>query len=327
MLGGRVPLDVAQGRATAAAAVAGNRQSSGPAAVGPAPQATLEIVRLIAATACLLILLQPAGAQAPRPLREAVERLTAEAGKFLAQAPSLIGRERLVQLRADRPQRTAQRHEVVSDYGFVGPVAGGVWLLEYRRVASAGGKPVKRREDSLQLLARRLISNSDKERRRMMEELEKHGLRGVVTDFGQILLLFAPGRAETFELQFARKGQHLGRDVVVFTFQQVDGPDTMTIYENGKAIRRPMKGEVWVRAADYLPVRVLLSTERQQDGARIRDATAVDYAESRFGTLLPSHILHQQTMNGRLVVQDEFQYTDFRPADELGEISGKSRSR
>ena len=55
-----------------------------------------------------------------------------------------------------------------------------------------------------------------------------------------------------------------------------------------------------------------MQSERVVKDAKVRDVTLVDYEQSSWGLLLPSHIDHRQYVDLQLFVIDEFFYTAFK---------------
>ena len=70
------------------------------------------------------------------------------------------------------------------------------------------------------------------------EQLEKYGLQGAATDFGQILLLFSRGNSERYEITAA--GPRLLGTVPtqVFHYQQLDGPQALTVFRGERRSQR-----------------------------------------------------------------------------------------
>jgi hypothetical protein len=266
-----------------------------------------------------------------------VKRLGDEAAAFQKIAPQLVGRETLHQ-RALAPPRFKMRvgdaakqpqaadwkeHEIVSEYAFV---LLGRQIHELRQVTSVDGKPVAGETQAQDALAKLITANDDQRKRRALEQLEKYGLRGGATDFGQILLLFSRGSVERYEFTVA--GPRLMGTVAtqVFHYQQLDGPQVLTVFRGnagaaGTTQRLSVQGEIWVREADGLPLRITMtaidsSTEKEP----LREEATVDYAMSAFGTLLPVETTHREVRGGEEVAQNKFSYRDFhrfesRPAE------------
>ena len=266
-----------------------------------------------------------------------VKRLGDEAAAFQKIAPQLLGRETLHQ-RALAPLRFKMRvgdaakqaqaadwreHEIVSEYAFA---LLGQQIHELRQVTSVDGKRVAGETQAQDSLAKLITANDDQRKRRTIEQLEKYGLRGAATDFGQILLLFSRGSVERYE--FTASGPRLMGTVAtqVFHYQQLDGPQALTVFRGnsggGAATtqRLSVQGEIWVREADGLPVRITMTATDGSDEKTLREEATVDYAMSEFGTLLPVETTQRELRAGEEVAENKFSYRDFhrfesRPAE------------
>jgi hypothetical protein len=271
----------------------------------------------------LALSLYPLSGQSTEAEQQVVFRLGIEADRFAQKAARVVGRETLQQTILDvkkwnRGQRGKEewppliKREIVSDYSYYSQQAGSGALREIRQVISVDRKPIKSLESGLEALAAGVTSSGDAQRRKLLEGFEKHGLHGVATDFGQVILLFANGNIQKYELAFLRHEQISGEWLSVYRFQQLDGDEALTIFESGAPMRQKMRGEIWVRRSDALPRQIVLLSERGDKMTRVRDVATVDYTSSDFGVVLPSAVLHQQFRNGVLVVEDRFSYSDFR---------------
>ncbi|MEO5923052.1 MAG: hypothetical protein ABIR70_04425 [Bryobacteraceae bacterium] len=168
-------------------------------------------------------------------------RLAEEAAAFQRIAPEVLGTETLVQ-RALKPpakfrirvgkaataasQPEWQTRQIVSDYGFT-LFASDHSLHELRQVTSVDGKPVKNKgtED----LVRAILANDDSRKRELLLQFQQHGLVGAVTDFGPLLLLFAPANIVRYEFSYLRTATLDNTPVIVFGYKQLDGPNPLTV--------------------------------------------------------------------------------------------------
>jgi hypothetical protein len=272
--------------------------------------------------------------ESARDLKMYVKRLSEEADRFAANASRVAGTETLQQTtlftarmpagmgKGDASSSTGApnssvntavaevvKREVVSAYGFLQLPTG---MREVRQVITVDGKKVKTKEKGLDALAMGVTSQDDAEKRKLLESFEKNGLHGVATDFGPLILLFAGGKEQRFEFNFNGVQKAGGQDVAILRFQQMDGPEALTIYENGKPTKQKMHGQIWARPSDGLPFRVVLDSEHEEGRDKVRDLSYVDYTESNAGLLLPAMVMHRQYRNGALAVEDLFRYSDFR---------------
>lgn len=266
-----------------------------------------------------------------------VKRLGDEANAFQKIAPELVGRETLHQ-RALAPRRFKMRvgdaakqsqaadwkeHEIVSEYTFA---LLGRQIHELRQVISVDGKQVSGEKKAQDALAKLVTANDDERKKRALEQLEKYGLQGVATDFGQLLLLFSRGSVERYE--FTAAGPRLLGTVAtqVFHYQQLDGPQALTVFRGNSGSgsvagqRLSVQGEIWVREEDGLPVRITMTATDSGNDNPLREEAAVDYAMSGFGTLLPVETTQRELHAGEEVAENKFTYSDFhrferRPAE------------
>jgi hypothetical protein len=268
--------------------------------------ATLKMMRR--AAAILIVLYLPgAAAQTTEARRAIVERLQREADRFIEAAPTIQGRELLTQTHTPKIQR-----QIVSDYGFLALKPGEIH--EIRQVQLVDGKPAKKRGDALKDLAASLMAADDKQRRKILETFEKHGLQGVAVDFGPVIQMFSSEKIQKFEFVFHRMDRLNGAPVAVYRYEQIDGTGGLTIYSDGKPIRQKLRGEVWVLPADGTPARIMLDSEFDEGKGKIRDVAFVDYAESEFGVLLPLTVGHRQFRDRTILVEDLFRYSEYRKA-------------
>ncbi|HYP12675.1 MAG TPA: hypothetical protein VEQ63_02020 [Bryobacteraceae bacterium] len=273
----------------------------------------------------------PASAQSREDHRRALESLAIEADAFDKSAHRVAGIETLRQtlprgsqvvrnrrgVQTVLPERT---REIVSEYGFVALDERGGWLKEARIVVAVDGATWKKGNKGLETLARTLSANDEKKKRSLLEGFEDFGLQGFITDLGQLILLFARGLLQNYELTYEFKEPSPAGDVWVYRYSQLSGSDAMTIYEAKVPIKVQLRGRVWIRAKDYVPVQISVESERPVKDLIVHDISVVQYEKSSFGFVLPSRITHEQFVNRNLFVKDEFVYSDFK---EL--VSGSPR--
>jgi hypothetical protein len=286
---------------------------------------------LCLALSCALVL------RADENTQKLVKRLGDEAEAFQRIAPRLVGRETLHQRALAAPRfkvrvgdaaKQAQaadwkEHEIVSEYAFA---LLGRQIHELRQVTSVDGKRVAGETQAQDALAKLITANDDQRKRRALEQLEKYGLRGGATDFGQILLLFSRGNIERYEITAA--GPRLMGTVAtqVFHYQQLDGPQALTVFRGNSGTgaattqRLSVQGEIWVREADGLPLRITMTATDSSTDKTLREEATVDYAMSAFGTLLPVETTQRELRAGEEVAENKFSYRDFhrfeaRPAE------------
>jgi hypothetical protein len=285
------------------------------------PYEMLDIMRGLMLLCFALVLRADEGTQ------RLAERLAKEAEAFQKVAPEVVGRETLHQRVLAAPPRfkmrvgnaakqpgvaTWKEREIISQYGFA--LLGGQEIHELRQVTSVDGKPVAGESQAQEALAKLVTGNDDQRKKRALQQLEKYGLQGGVTDFGQILLLFSRGNLERYE--FTVSGPRLLGTVPtqVFRYQQLDGPQALTVFREDSAAktqRLSVQGEIWVREADGLPMRITMTATDSSSDKSLREEATVDYAMSEFGTLLPVETTHRELRSGEEVAENKFTYGDF----------------
>ena len=263
---------------------------------------------------------------ADNQIQQMTERLANEAAAFQRTAPQLVGRETLEQKARKAPPRFRLRvgdssraqdqpvwltRTLVSDYGYT-TFEGGA-LHELRQVVSVDGKPVKGTKGS-QELARVMSASNEKRKQELLKSFQEYGLLGAVNDFGQIILLFSPRGIVRYEFVFKSMDFIGNTAVVVFEYHQIDGPNALTVVDAGGANAQQvrMQGEVWVRADNYLPLRVTMVSTESQKERTVRHEATVNYAPSEFGTLLPVNLHHHETWDEIVVAENEVRYEGFK---------------
>lgn len=273
-------------------------------------------------------------AQQPSPeqTRSVVARLAREADRFERNAHRFTGLETLRQVQpagtrfGKGPRGITTRlpeavHEIISEYGYISSDEPGGSLKEVRLVLTIDGLKWKTGKKSLNDLAGRIGASDAKNPARSLESYEDYGLRGFLSDAGQLILLFSRGAAEKYEFAFDRtETDAVHGPTHVYRYQQLDGGQALTIYGGKEPIRQKLHGEVWSRTSDALPFRITIDSTHKMNESEVRDVTAVDYEFSRWGLLLPSQINHRQFVDTQLFVTDEFTYTGFKQT-----IPGKLR--
>ncbi len=223
-----------------------------------------------------LLLACAASAQAAGDTARLTESLASAAKAFLAAAPRFSAEEIMRYRKASGGDKwdTAQ---AVSEYRFeVGPQG----VHEKRKI---------------------LRSSQDKE------------LKPTINDAGQLLLLFDAATIRRYAFQEDRTAYFGAQAAVVFRYEQVEGPETVTIQERQKKFRQQTHGEVWVDAATYRLLRVTLDAERRGD---IRDHAEVDYVYSADGAPMPASALHREFHSGVVAAETLFTY---------GPLTGRER--
>ena len=263
-------------------------------------------------------------ANADELTRQLAARLPEEASAFARDAVKMVGeetiRQRLIlELIANPvgpPKAKIQERTVISQYSFVSFRESPEALRELREVQSIDGKASKSR--SLDSVAAAVTANDDKQKRKVLEDFEKLGLKGVASELGQLLLLFNGRKIQNYDFSLQTK-RYVGADLIqVFSYAQVEGAGSMSVYRNKDVVRPKLSGEVWVDA-DYRPLKVTLSTvvEMEDKTGQVRHEMEVFYAPTAAGGLLPTHARYSEIRNGLRQSETEYEYRNFRPWDEL----------
>ena len=153
----------------------------------------------------------------------------------------------------------------MSEYSFAAFAGEGGALHEVRRVTEVDGRAVQDPKKAQEDLAAIVTAPDDKRKKELLEQFEKYGLVGAVTDFGQLLLLFNSRDVMHYEFTYRRTEIQGLAPLLVFGYQQIDGPEGLTVINGQSDAAIPRKpcasaGEVWVRASNFIPVRITLAT-------------------------------------------------------------------
>jgi len=262
--------------------------------------------------------------------QQLVASLSREADAFRKLAPNVVGEETLFQ-RAVKPPKGGfrirvgaaaqspaepvwQERRILSEYSFASFAGEGGAIHELRRVLTVDGRRLADSKKAQEELAAIVTAPDDKRKKELLVQFEKHGLLGAVTDFGQLILLFTSGDVLHYEFTFRRAENQGGARLLVFGYQQIDGPEGLTVIdgrrsEAAQTIR--IGGEVWVRETNFLPVRITLATGQGEGDSLVREEASVDYAMSPFGALLPFWTEHRELRGKRVVAENKFSYADF----------------
>jgi hypothetical protein len=287
---------------------------------------------LAAALASVALLAQP---QADPRLQSILERVSEEAGVFAQMAPKVIGKETLHQKARKRPPRFRPRigkaalqpppvryqtREIVSEYGYSTFKDAPDSLHEFRQVVSVDGRPVNKVEKARTTLTLGVSSADDRLKKKMLQQFEKYGLVGAATDFGPMLLLFRRRQLANYSFQFTGAGRIGADKALILSYRQLEGPQSLTIFEGRTATRARLQGQLWVRESDSLPLRITLNTEQEEDGRKATYQATVDYARSSHGVMLPASVRYVRLVDGEMMVENLFEYSNFRMFQVEAEI-------
>jgi hypothetical protein len=302
------------------------------------------LAMLIVVTCCA-----PWALRADDRTQQLVAILSREADAFRKIAPDLVGQETLYQ-RAEKPPKGGfrirvgaaaqkprepvwQERRILSEYSFAlfggeGSTGKGGVMHELRRVTEVDGRMLQDPRKAQDELAAIVTASDDKRKRELLEQFEKYGLVGAVTDFGQLLLLFTSSDILHYEFTYRRTENQGAAHLLVFGYQQIDGPEGLTVITAQRDARRGesaqnvrIGGEVWVRENNFVPVRITLATGQEE----VHEEASVDYAMSPFGVLLPFWTEHRELRGGKVVAENKFSYTDFHKFDATSQLKFDSK--
>lgn len=268
-------------------------------------------------------------------LNEVLDGLSRSASTFSLTAPGLIATETLHQrgrhgvvdlLRRAKPgdlrksrirlPQDFREHRVVSSWTLA-PFGEARVLHEVRRVESFDGRAVAGAAEARHALTAGLISADDRAKRMLLEDFDSQELEGTVVDFGQLLLLFEQSRRNDYSFSASGEDRIGDEAVVKIAYRQVGGDEGLTVFRERSEEKHPARGEIWLRASDWIPLRITLGIEERLSALyMVRTEAAVDYLPSRLG-LIPSTVTYRQFLNADLVVENEMKYSDFQRADRM----------
>lgn len=272
-------------------------------------------------------------AQTTAGLPDCLEALANTAATFAANAAGLTATETLDQrgrrgfIRVLRGEKNTikkldvklpadfRTHHVVSSYALL-EIGEKSVLHEIRLITAIDGKQVSPDDEFRQVLTDGLQSSDDLTKRNMLEDLERNQLEGAATDFGQLILLFQRGFQKDYDFSLAGVRRRGDESALVVSYRQIAGPQGLTLFNDRTEEREPASGEIWFRGQDLLPVHITLDAEKKLSKKyTIRTAATVDYTPSPFG-LVPESVIHRQLLHSgaftdRLMVENDFHYTNF----------------
>lgn len=275
----------------------------------------------------LLVAALTAHAETDQRLEAVLDRVSEEAEVFAAIAPKIIARETLRQ-KARKPRRrfrlrigrsavetpaiSYRTREIVSEYGFSTFKEAPASLHELRKVLSVDGRPVTDQRKAREALTLGITKDDDRLKKKMLRQFEKHGLMGAATDFGQLVLLFLRRQINNYEFKITGN-YRMGADrMLILDYKQLEGRDSLTIFEGRTAVHARLEGKLWVQESSYVPLRITLSTT-VEDGKHVTVHRGnVDYFRSAFGVILPASVRYEKLVDNQVMVQNVSVYSSFR---------------
>jgi len=244
---------------------------------------------------------------------------------FQQKARLVISEETLVQrsYRA-RPQRhfsigTAEEpvfatfvvSELVSQYS-IGSLRGDKTgsLLEIREITAKDGHAIQTPEAARKALQQDISSGETAIRKKLLVALTALGLVDVATDYGPILLAFTKSGLGGMELTPGGSSWIGTDEATAYQWRQTTGG---VLDFRGRTVnRRAMRGLIWVRESDGVPLRITASIEHEQAKHLIRDDATVDYVLSNFGCVTPASVAHRHYVDDKILAENLYTYTPFR---------------
>jgi hypothetical protein len=270
---------------------------------------------LMAFTLCSLSLVTPVDAQGPARklgLAQILSRVADQAEAFRKIAPTFLAEETLAQKTRKQEKGDYETHAVVSEYAYGGLPGAPAAIHEIRKVISVDGKEVTSLAKARQAMTVGLQSSDDKTKKKLLEDFEKHGLRGAVTDFGQVILLFSARHQKDYEFEQAGE-KVVGTDrALILKYKQVGGKGGVMVFRGNGAEKQALQGELVVRETDGLPLQVTMTAVQSSESGDMQDTLLVDYTDSGLGCVVPASVLHQEYLKDELVAQNSFRYGRFR---------------
>jgi hypothetical protein len=284
---------------------------------------------MLRATVLLILAIVPNSALAQPSLPEILSRVSEEADVFQQNIVKTITQETLQQRAVMPPSRFRPRvgapviqqpgqlrlmvREIVSEYsvGTLNQSDSGN-LLEFRQAVSVDGRPIQSPESARHALSLGMHSPDDRLRKRMLEAFASNGLVDVATDYGLILLAFT--RRGLTELKIFPLGEaRLGTtETVLLSWQQTSSSAGELEFRGKHVARRALKGILWARKSDGLPLRVSAWAEHVDGKRSIRDEATIDYEVSVHGFLTPASVVHRHIVDGQLLTENLYRYEPFK---------------
>jgi hypothetical protein len=268
-------------------------------------------------------------APAQMTLQQALSRVAEESEVLRQNAPKALSQETLEQRALMPPSRFHPRvgtaavatpqplriqvRQLISEYsvGALKDSSSGD-LVEFRQVVSVDGRLVQSAESARHALSLGMLSADDRLRKRMIEEFAKHGLVDIATDYGLILLAFSKRGLEHMKVTLGGETR-IGADAArAILWEQTSAAGAELEFRGRTAARRPMRGILWVRQPDGLPLRVEALAETTESKHTFRDEATVEYVLSTHGFLTPASVLHRHLLDGKLMTENLYRYEPFK---------------
>jgi hypothetical protein len=281
------------------------------------------------AAALLPALILPAFPADPETVNQPyiLTRLAEEAEVFAENLPNSLTQETLIQrellpmsrLRppgpgAAQPSPQLRVRQIVSEYS-VGTFKESAShdLHEFREVVSVDGRAVRSAASARHALSLGVQGEDDRIRKRMLEDFAHYGLDHIATDYALLLLAFGKREQANLEIEPPRSAANIGTDAVLsLNWKQKSETRGETEFAGRRIVRQALRGVLWVRQSDGLPVRIEAWAQYSDHKTLVRDQATVDYVLSPHGFLAPVSVVHRHMVDGRLVTENLYKYQPFR---------------
>lgn len=200
---------------------------------------------------------------------------------------------------------------IVSLYSFT-TVSRSPAIREIRQVLMVDKDKVIKEAEGRNLFRTALLRRDDEVKGQLLNQFEPEALSGVATNLGQMILLFDKSGMRNYAFEYDRQEALGGGQAMVVSYAQRRGREGVHIDEGGKKMKGDLRGWLWVRLPDYLPLRITMVTAHTLKKQEVRDEAEVDYAENTNGVLLPTTVIHRRWENDVLVAEDYFQYSEWQ---------------
>lgn len=245
-----------------------------------------------------------------------LSRLSEEAAAFRRVAPQTLAEEILEQ-RVSLPSRTPgivnfRTREIISEYT-IGRLEGSQDNIhEFRQVIRVDGRSVRKPEKARHTLSLGMTSPDARARKRMLEDFQAYGLTGAAVDFGPLLLLFTHEQIRNYSFAVAGIARLGAEEAIALSYKQAGGGANLTVFSGRNTVQQPLEGQILLRKADGLPIRITLSAARTENGRHYIEQATVDYAPTAHGCVAPVAVLHRSIAGGQIVTEHRFRYSAFK---------------
>jgi hypothetical protein len=263
-------------------------------------------------------------AMASQPTPEVLSGVAAAAELLAEKAPAAVSQETLEQRtpraaglgvakKKNQPPDLRLTRTIVSEYT-VAPLkdSESKELVEFRQVIAVDGRAVQSAQSARHALSLGVLSAGESVRKRMLENFGKYGLVDVATDYALILLTFTNLGQKSLKIRPAGEERIGPDDALVFAWAQLAPGAGELSFNGNRSARLPLRGKLWARKSDGLPLRVSVWAVQKAGGHSIRDEATIDYVMSAHGFAAPASVLHHHVVDGQLRTENLYRYEPFR---------------